>query len=196
MSPTSLFLAPTESERAAPRDAVVALLRELAIIDGPLDDGRFLAGEGFARHVVFAGCSPHLVMTPPADGGQAFCHVGVHGPLAAPLLVTDPQAPKPRCPACRTRVDGWRERLRAACPEQGAWDCTGCGLPLTPCTLDWRQHALCGRFLIELHNVFPGEAAPSDRLMRRLEETLGAPWQFAWAASRPATAPIDQSTTT
>jgi hypothetical protein len=50
-----------------------------------------------------------------------------------------------------------------------------------PCELDWRQHALCGRLLIELRNVFPGEAAPSDTLLRELRLATGSDWRFAWA---------------
>ena len=36
--------------------------------------------------------------------------------------------------------------------------------------------------LVELRNVFPAEAAPSDLLMQQLREATGSAWRYAWAA--------------
>lgn len=181
--PTSLYLAPNDALAAPELGAVLGVLEELAVIGAALADATYAAGPGFSRHVVYAGCSPHLVMEPPADGSANFCHVAVHGPFATPRLVNGPNTVAPRCPACRTRVAGWRERLGAWRAADARLVCQGCGATLSPHDLDWRGHALSGRCLIELRNVFPGEASPSDLLLRRLREATGLDWRYAWAGA-------------
>ena len=187
---TSLFLAPADVQATAPRDRVIAVLRELAIIGDRLGPATFGAADGFSRHVVYAGCSPHLVMQPPADGSRQFCHVAVHGPFDRPRLVTGPNTVKPRCPACRTRLDDWRDSLPDWQAGDAEADCPGCGRSWPAYRLDWRGHAIAGRLLIELRNVFPGEATPSDVLLHALQQATGNAWRYAWAAyldSRPDT---------
>jgi hypothetical protein len=60
--------------------------------------------------------------------------------------------------------------------------CAGCDRSWSIHELDWRAHAISGRVLIELRNVFPGEASPSDLLLKCLQEQSGEPWRYAWAA--------------
>jgi len=191
----SLYLAPVDPDHAPTSPPILEVLRRLAVIGEPLNAGSYLAGAGFARHIVFAGCSPHLVLTPPEDGSQAFSHVAVHGPFESRCLVIGAHAVKPRCPHCRRRITGWRERVGSPAAWQD-WRCTDCGRLLVPCELDWRQHAVCGRLLIELRNVFPGEAAPSDTLLRELQVATDVDWQYGWAAYFPSAADGPQSTTT
>ncbi|MCB1774024.1 MAG: hypothetical protein KDI88_10435 [Gammaproteobacteria bacterium] len=180
MELTSLFLAPKDARARPDATALVELLKELDVIGQAIGTATFLAGHGFARHIVFAGCSPHLVMQPPTDGSPAFCHVAVHGPYPEPRLVTGPNTVKPRCPQCRGRFGDWRQRL-----EQ--WNhgdpavCAQCGSSTPASRLDWRQHAIGASLLLEMRHVFPGEASPSDHLLQRLEQTYGQPWRYAWA---------------
>jgi hypothetical protein len=177
---TSLYLAPRAPLSAPELSLVRQVLRDLEVIGRALQQGVYSAGDGFSRHVVYAGCSPHLVLEPPADGGLAFCHVALHGPYPAPRLVTGPNTVKPRCPACRTRFADWQVRLadwRAGEPAL----CAGCGRAWAAHELDWRGQAVSGRVLLELRNVFPGEATPSDRLLHALEGATGEGWGYAWA---------------
>lgn len=178
---TSLFLAPQDPFVAVPLSGITRVLRELRIIDAALDDCTFTAGDGFSRHVVYAGCSPFLQMQPAADGDMQFCHVALHGPLASPRLVTGPNTVKPRCPACRTRLPDWQAQLREWLETDSTPPCSGCGRRWSPHRLDWRGHAISGRSLIELRNVFPGEASPSDLLLERLQHASGQSWRYAWA---------------
>ncbi len=182
MSLTSLFLAPAQTEASPALAELQRTLIDLEIIGEPLGPQTFLAGEGFSREVIYAGCSPFLVMTPPADGSLAFCHVALHGPFSSPQLVRGPNTVKPRCTACRTRVNHWRDWLADGWSGDHALPCDACQAPLTPCNVDWREHAVCARVMIELRNVYPGEATPSDRLLNALQDTTGMPWRYAWAA--------------
>ncbi len=70
--------------------------------------------------------------------------------------------------------------------------CPSCYREVTTCEMDWRQHAICGRVLIELRNIFPGEAVPSDQLMHALSTETAMEWQYGWAEYLQ----IDQASTT
>ena len=61
-TPTSLFLAPADVQASTQRDPVISVLRDLEIIGDEIERDTFSAADGFSRHVVYAGCSPHLVM--------------------------------------------------------------------------------------------------------------------------------------
>ena len=98
------------------------------------------------------------------------------GPFAEPRILTGENTVKPRCPHCRARLGDWRERL-----DMPSAPCPACGQSLPAHELDWRQHAAVGRCFIELRNVFPGEASPSDLLMAELRSVSGQEWRYAWA---------------
>ncbi|MCP5429992.1 MAG: hypothetical protein H6962_07170 [Chromatiaceae bacterium] len=182
MSLSSLYLAPEDPQSAPDVDGVTDVLRELGLIDQPLAPGIYSAGTGFSRHVIYAGCSPFLTMQPPQDGSLQFCHAAMHGPYPQPRLVTGPNTVKPRCPACRAPLADWREHLEQWLSGSAMPSCPGCEKSWPVHELDWRAHAISGRVLIELRNVFPGEASPSDLLLKCLHEQSGAPWRYAWAA--------------
>lgn len=178
---TSLFLAPLDSNATPAMHDLVAVLRRLDLIGPRIGAASYAAGDGFSRHVIYAGCSPYLVMEPPADGSLQFCHVALHGPYPAPRLVTGPNTVRPRCPACRARFADWRERLAEWTQGGNHALCPACGTRSPVHRLDWRGHAVAGRVLIELRNVYPGEASPSDLLMHSLADRTGLVWRHAWA---------------
>jgi len=177
----SLFLSPKSSQDALDLARLGDTLASLDITAGAISGQpgllTYRAGEGFVRHVVFAGCSPHLRFEPARAGDLHFCHVALHGPFEQARILTGENTVKPRCPLCRRRHNDWAEGLR-----QQALSCTGCGEVLPPTELDWRQHAAVGRCFVEMRNVFPGEASPSDQLMAALRDTAGFDWRYAWAA--------------
>lgn len=190
-STTSLFLAPAEPDAAPDVRTIRRLLSDLGIIADELGPSTFRAGDGFSQHVIYAGCAPYLVTEPPKDGGLNFCHVALHGPFAHAHLVTGPNTVKPRCPACRARFEDWRSRLADWQYDRTTAICPGCGQSLRPSQLDWRGHAVYGRVLVELRNVFPGEASPSDLLLQRLENETGEVWRYAWAGHLDPTVATD-----
>jgi hypothetical protein len=179
---TSLYLATRDPFQAPDLNLVRAVLHSLDVIAGPIDSATFTAGTGFDRHVVFAGCAPHLVMQPPEDGSLRFSHVALHGPFASPRLVIGPNTVRPRCPSCRARFADWRERLEDWSAGTSDAHCATCGNSCSPHALDWRGQAISGRVLIELRNVFPGEATPGDQLLDSLRDATGKAWRYGWAA--------------
>lgn len=181
----SLYLFPSDPWADPPAQApIIEALRALALIEAPFGDAGFLAGDGVFRHITFAGCSPHLTFTPPADGGRHFCHVELLGPDDSPRMITGPNTLKPRCPDCGHRIADWQ-----ALPAQWQtdprrpWVCPDCGHASLLPQLRWRRHAVFGRLLVEIHSVFPGEALPGDQLLARLHEASGCEWDYGWAGS-------------
>lgn len=167
----------------------MSVLHELAIIGAPLETGEavFRAGDGFARHVIFAGCSPYLKFAPADAGDRQFCHVAVHADPERILIVTGGNTVKPRCPECRGRFTHWSDELPRWLHD--GLVCDHCGTRLAAAELDWRQHAAVGHSLIELRNVFPGEASPSDTLVAALQTITGCDWRHAWAGYFPGLHP-------
>ena len=179
---TSLYLAPEDPMASPQAAAVEKTLNTLEVIGRALGPNTFAAGAGFSRHVIYAGCSPYLVTEPPADGGLQFCHVALHGPYPSPQLVTGPNTVAPRCPGCRAKIGTWREQLADWQRETTSPGCGVCGKTWAVYELDWREHAVAASYLIELRNVYPGEANPSDLLMERLGQQTKTVWRHAWAA--------------
>ena len=176
----SLYLTPTSPGDVCDLESPAQALAALQVTAKPIATGKqcrvYCAGDGFARHVVFAGCSPHLRFEPRDAHDRHYCHVALHGPFAPPRIITGQNTVKPRCPHCRARLADWRKRL-----DRAAAACTACGILVTAASLDWRQHAAVGRALVELRNVFPGEASPSDQLLHTLAEHTGFSWRHAWS---------------
>lgn len=182
----SLYLSPKDINASPDNpEALITILQELEII-GPAinDEAEFAAGEGFPRHVVFAGCSPYLRFEPETPEDKHYCHVALHGPFKSAVLVTGENTVKPRCPHCRKRFSDWKEQLEHWQTDGAIAHCHSCNTDTPAIAIDWRQHAAAGRYLIELRNVFPGEASPSDNLIAALKKATGLDWQYAWAGMR------------
>jgi hypothetical protein len=187
----SLLLYPADPAVDPPgTDVLLAALAALGLVGARVGADAFLPGQALARLVVFAGCSPHLVLEPPADGG-AFTQVRLHGPHAAARLLAGDNVAAPRCPACRARIADWRERLAGWMADPATpVDCPGCGRVHPVSRLDWRGNAAAGRVFVEIGNVFPGEAVPAEALLDALGALGCGPWRYAWVRGegwRPAT---------
>lgn len=148
---------------------LIAWLREQGLVGEAMDEaGRlFRAGARFAELVTFLGCSPYLRFEPDGGGGEAFCHVGLRGPYVAPRLIFGRNTRPPRCPGCHNQIVEWRAGL-----SDETLHCHLCGGVFPLASIAWRRNAGFGRLFIELFNVFPGEAVPSEELMRGLREIV------------------------
>ena len=181
----SLFLSPMKTSDSCDISQMLEVLQSLNIVTEIISQNPLLssyrAGEGFAQHVIYAGCSPYLKFEPEDETDTAFCHVALHAPSAIPLILTGKNTTKPRCPNCRARVEEWSLMVDAA-----VHPCTKCGETFSPAEYDWRQQAAIGRCFIELRNVFPSEATPSDKLMNDLKNKTGFEWRYAWAGATNA----------
>ena len=159
-------------------DSVKQALAEAQLIQ-PGETNSFLCGEKFTQLITFMGCSPHLVFEPPADGSDKYCHVILHQYGTIQLLTGQQTAP-PRCPSCRHRISDWkqyRQQWHDNTTTQ-TWRCPKCETTSYPWQLDWRQSGGAGKMLIEIKNIFPGEAVPVDQLLAQLKTISGGKWRF------------------
>lgn len=179
----SLYLFPA-APFATPPDAsmLLGVLTKNGLLGKALGASRFLAGDGFFRHISFAGCSPSMQLEPPGDGSHDFTHISLSGPFTRPRLVTSKHHSRPRCPHCGQRMNDWKARI-ADWQKNPAAEilCSGCHQSSAAAMLDWRRYAACGRLMIEIHQVFPGEAVPGDNLMTELKKGSGCEWRYGWA---------------
>lgn len=189
MSAGSLLIFPADPAASPPAlAALLGLLAESGLIGEPLPGrpGAYRVGHGFLRHVTFLGCSPHLVLDPPEDGGDAFSHVAVLGPYDSPHLLVGDNTVAPRCRTCRAAFADWRAEALAwmSHPDATVATCPACEARQAPVALDWRETAAVGRVLVDVRNVFPGEGVPGDELLDRLAKLSGGPWRYAWVHRR------------
>ncbi len=174
----SLFLAPENPDSSF---SDIETLKKSLVENGliqPSDSNTCYCGDSFAQLVTFMGCSPHLVFEPPEDGNENYCHIILHHHEQVKLYTGQQTAP-PRCPSCRFRLADWkndREKWSER-PEQ-SWECPQCQASHVPATLDWRQSGGAGRLLIEIKNIFPGEAVPVDLLMNSLKNITSEKWRY------------------
>jgi hypothetical protein len=180
----SLYLSPVDCRAPAPQTAVIVqALRDLALIGEPLSEGTFAVGPNFNRHVVFSGCSPHLVFAAPRPGDLDFCHFAILGPYAEAHLITGPHSRRPRCPICAKRAQSWQELQAAwqAVGQTAKHRCSGCGHDTAVLAWRWQRQAVFGRLFLAVRGVFPSEAVPSEALIDALGGATGRAWDYGWA---------------
>jgi hypothetical protein len=163
------------------RDALLSRLGDSGLIGdpyAPVPDA-WLAGPGFLQQISFLGCSPHLRLEPPAEGGSDFCHVRLRGPYRPARLLSAGSSRPPRCPACGSGVKSWR-------PMEAAWSvgrcdsrvtCENCGERAGPERLHWRRSAGFGTLFVEIWGVYPEEAIPQQSLLQLLGGNEGC-WRY------------------
>lgn len=181
MSIGKLILYPSNAESPAPdAELLIKSLLKLGLIGQPIDSdtNRFLAGERFLQLISFVGCSPSVCLTTQDNIGKDFCHLSIRGPFNPPQLVFDKSCRPPRCPVCRKSITGWKEFVGS--PEIS---CNQCGETPGPEEITWGRRAGYGRMFIEIHNIFPGEAQPVDRLFKRLQTETGLEWDYFFTSS-------------
>ncbi|HID45671.1 MAG TPA: hypothetical protein EYP34_07950 [Chromatiaceae bacterium] len=180
---TSLYLFPLPVLDEPPPDTLIpALLRDCGFLGDGFEASRYLAGPAFFQHITFAGCAPHLQLERPVEGGHEFCHISIVADQQPPPLRVALGRGRPRCPSCRAGVPGWQENLPNWEKDSARrWRCEACGGDFPIAELDWRQYGVGARCVVEIHQVYPGEALPGDGLMQLLSAGTGREWRHAWA---------------
>ena len=181
---TSLYLYPLPPLAEPPSlEKVIGLLQELDFVGEPLAPQRWQVGSRFFQYLTFAGCSPHLRVTPREAGDWRFTHIRLGLEETPPLRIT-PLRGRPRCPNCGQPLAEWRSQLAAW--RQAANQpvtCVACGAATPVAELDWRHYGVAARLCLEVTQVWPGEALPGDPLLEALQKGAGRPWGYAWAES-------------
>jgi len=181
----SLLLYPADSQYQI--DSSTSLVRSLqaaGLIGEPLADlpgERYQAGPAFLQHISFLGCSPAVEFEPEQPGSEQFCHVGIeysdqlqfHG---------GPNQVQVHCRECRSRetqwqdiISGWRDDR-----ENHVYTCPECGAETHAIELNWRKTGAFARVFIELFNIYPHEAVPTDGILQLLRKETGVEWKYIY----------------
>jgi hypothetical protein len=182
---TSLYLFPLPVLQSPPSESrLLEVLTQLEFLGKFLENDRYLAGVRFFQHITFAGCSPHLQLEMPEEGGRDFCHIRIHADQHPPTLQIATARGRPRCAICGASVPDWKTKLPIWEQDSSRhWRCGQCGQESAIAELDWRGYGVGARCRIEILQVYPGEAMPGDSLMQQLADVTGRVWQHAWASS-------------
>ncbi|MDH5435353.1 MAG: hypothetical protein OEX83_01220 [Gammaproteobacteria bacterium] len=176
----SLVLHPLDCNEQPDAAALITALLELKFIESSIDETsqRYLVGDDFLQLIIFLGCSPSVELAP-AQEGQLFCHVRFLQPENRPRLITSNNTSHPRCPVCRTETGKTTETLEQWQQDNRVlWICTDCDFSGKTEELNWRHSAGVASFFIEVNNIFPNEAVPSDQLMSVLQKTTNSEWRY------------------
>ena len=183
MSAPKLVLHPEVDMLAPSNDALVRVLQDLRLIGASftLDNlTHFYTGPDFLDGISFLGCAPSLQLDPPAPPADPladaragrFCHIQLQAPTSQPRLRLKP-GQNPRCRHCRRDLPTHliqSSNVAVTCPD--------CGQSTRPAGLNWRQSGGYARLFLDIWGIHTGEAVPSDRLLDRLGQASGGPWQF------------------
>ena len=172
MSNARLVLQPPSGKAPPAHDIVLARLISSGLIGAPFAPvaDAWLAGENFLQQVSFLGCSPHLKLEPPAEGGFDFCHIRLRGPYHQARLLSAGNTRPPRCPACGNGLKSWRtlEAAWSVGHDGPEVSCASCGKRSGPAQLQWRRSAGFGNLFVEIWGIYPEEAIPQQTLLQTL----------------------------
>ena len=181
----SLLLYPQDPDyQLADPAALVAALQQAGLIGEPLTDlpgERYRAGDAFLQHISFLGCSPAVEFEPESPGSEQFCHVGIQ--YGEQLQFRGgPQQVQVHCRQCRHREPGWSGIIEGwrADPEAHRYTCPECGADSHATELNWRKSGAFARVFVELFNIYPHEAVPTDGILKRLREATGVEWKYIY----------------
>ncbi|MDZ7804084.1 hypothetical protein [Thiohalophilus sp.] len=181
----SLLLYPLDPDyRPADPPALIELLQQSGLIGDTLEDlpgERYQAGPAFLQHISFLGCSPAVEFEPQAPGSDQFCHVGLR--YSEQLQFRGgPQQVQVYCRQCRHREENWADIIDAwqVDPDRYRYSCPRCGAESAATELNWRKSGAFARLFIELYNIYPHEAVPTDGILKRLRDATGVDWKYIY----------------
>jgi len=179
----SLYLFPSQPS-IVDTAIVIKKLQQMNVIAETFVEEKYLLGNEFMHLITFAGCSPYLKLEPNSNSDTEFCHFSYYEQASNhKLLISHTQA-RPRCPNCNKTIPQWKEHIKEwESNPLSMVQCQACKKENTAFDLNWKRYAAKGGFLLQFHNIFPGEAIPSDHLLAELSLITNTKWQFSWADS-------------
>ena len=176
MTHSKLILTPAPTETIPDSDAILKQLSISGLIkENPVTlkgETLYLPGERFLQLITFLGCSPFIRLEPENENDNKFSHLRLSQLHSEPVFRYGRNTTAPKCPRCGHKQNDWLTLI-----ETSDNHCSHCGKPISAADLNWRQSAGWGRLFIEIWGVFPGEAVPSQELIRDLT-ALGCRWDY------------------
>lgn len=173
--PHALLLYPRPGKLAVKEvSALIEPLSRIGFISEVLagdQQADYLAGDRFTDLVTFLGCSPDICLSP--EEGANYCFIRLHPATTDYRLYSGRNTKEPHCKQCRQPQPDWRR----VC--DGDY-CDQCGLTERIESFVWKKSAALARTAIEVMNVYPHEAVPSQYLLDSLSEVSRVEWVYAY----------------
>ena len=171
-----LILHPENIDNHPDVQQVTQLLLQEGFIGSTIDGmhNGYSAGEAFLQLITFMGCSPHIRFEPEDEQDKSYCYITLAACDTLQMRVSQHARP-PRCCACKKPVG---KEWQTAVSQAELITCPHCHLQQRPDQLVWRNDSGMGRFFIEIHNIFPGEAQPVPRLLQQLQSIDASQWRY------------------
>ena len=176
----SLVLHPLDCNEQPDTKLLIDAFQKLKFIESPLDlqNTSYLVGDDFLQLIVFLGCSPSVELAP-TDERKQFCHISFIQPENIPQLITSKNTSNPRCPSCRKEIGASAITVKQWQQDSNIqWSCADCNFSGETSDLNWRHSAGVASFFVEVNNIFPNEAVPSDELMSALQKATDSEWRY------------------
>lgn len=177
-----LILYPTLAELTHPEpETIIIALKECNLITGASIQNKYLVGEAFIELLSFLGCSPNIRLTP--EDGDNYCHVTIKPYQPGFHCLGHTSTAVPRCPHCKNKISNWQQISNW---QSGATICTcpHCHTDTAMQNLKWKQECAYGCMAIEIINIHPFEAVPSDNFLRDLQHATGVEWNYFYAEGK------------
>jgi len=140
----------------------------------------YYVGDNFLQLITFLGCSPHIQIEPEDDNNDSYCRIvlsELNDNIDFRFLARDVIA---RCPKCRKKLDSWSDWLNQWKESSSAVfvRCEHCDSALSLFDLNWRHNAGFASCFIDIWNIYPQEAIPTEELLSILSEATGEEWDY------------------
>lgn len=150
-------------------------LEKISFISCPTDSVTLPVGRKLMDYITFLGCSPAL------QRGEIESSITIHyfnqlTGLGGKSITTI------RYPGCKHPVHE-PERLIRSYPKEESWKCPVCGIEGKTDQIQWRKSAGFSTVFIEISQIFPKEAIPSDKLLNALTEFTDHHWQWFYSTT-------------
>jgi hypothetical protein len=150
-------------------------LRNAEFISDEYQSG-YLCGAEYLNYMTYLGCSPHIIFHPDDNGPLTL--IKTHTSSLRPVCMGHTRNIKPKCPSCKKMISDWKIKnweqpdTQIICPD--------CESHHSMSDLKWRNECVYTSFAIEITQVHPHEAVPSEKLMNLLEALTNFNWDFGY----------------
>lgn len=152
------------------KNELKTLLKNINLLKN--NNGIFTPADQFMNLITFLGCSPNIKLE-----SKTFILTQVNTQLTA---YGGDSIENIVCPKCKTKITNPFE-LISNFSEQKIWKSNCCHNTIEVQKINWRKSAAFSQAFIQINNIFPKEAIPSDQLLKQLSEFSQSSWNYFYS---------------
>jgi len=167
----SLFLYDTSFHQDLyTQDTLNNYLQDIQFIN--IQKGVFTPSDQFMMLITFLGCSPNIKLEVKTEIKTSVkWDISAYGGNSIEKLV---------CPNCKSKIQD-PSLLISKFNKQKNWHSLCCKHKIDIQTINWRKSAGFSQSFIQINNIFPKEAIPSDQLLLLLSNFSQSNWNYFYS---------------